>query len=266
MGEFKNSIKIQQYPNHIINILKQHLLDTKTFSYNGYMRQLNFPISSNYSNLETLRKNQNYILISKLLFIMLLLFLEIFPENGEYLEMANLEGLSSSLKSLSLRLASIDRSSFIGNLYSLKVLNLDIKSRINNDMLIQLFEICPNIEELYLGGEFSSINLDNFVNLKKLKLSGNLLIDFNFDLFENISTQLEHLFIEFSNMNNKRIGKLLCRHNFRNLSQLTVSKSKVSRFEKNLFDGFPIIQSLNVIFNRKLIKNFIKKHFRIYII
>ena len=111
----------------------------------------------------------------------------------------------------------------------MKQLALHIESEINNDVLIKLLEICPNIEELYLNGDFSNINLDNFVNLKKLALRGNLLDEFNFDLFKNISNQLEDLEIAFYNMNCEIISKLFYGHNFPNLFSLDISDSKIRR-------------------------------------
>ena len=121
-------------------------------------------------------------------------------------------------------------------------------------MLIKLFEICPNIEELYLDGQFSNINLDSFIHLKKLSLYGEMLDGFNFDLFANICNQLEDLEIALNNLNNKIILKLFYGHNFRNLLSLDISKSKNTRLEKTLFDGFPILHSLNLSENVKLKK------------
>jgi hypothetical protein len=51
-----------QYPNHVINIRKQDLLNIKTFSYNGFASELNLSKCSTYlSNLETLSKNSNIL-------------------------------------------------------------------------------------------------------------------------------------------------------------------------------------------------------------
>jgi hypothetical protein len=125
----------------------------------------------------------------------------------EYLEKANLEGLSS-LKSLTLNVASIEQSSF-GNLYSLNELFLFIKSEINNELIAKLLELCPNIEESTLYGQFSNINLDSFVNLKKLRLWGDILKGFNFDLFNNVCNQLEELLIQLKNIDDESVSKLL---------------------------------------------------------
>lgn len=167
-----------------------------------------------------------------------------------YLERVGIEDLSS-LKSLSLVLASIEGNSF-GNLDSLKKLTLFVQSKINNNSLTKLFEICPNIEELSLVGEFSDINFDIFVSLKRLKLCGNLLSDFNFDLFENICNRLEELSVKFYNMNDERISKLICSHFFPKLLKLEIISSKITRLEKELFDRFPALQSINVSHNTEL--------------
>ena len=119
-------------------------------------------------------------------------------------------------------------------------------------MIIKLLEICPNIEKVNLSNTFSNINLNCFVNLKNLSLYGNLMDDFNFDLFKNICNQLEDLSIELFNMNDEIISKLLYGHNFPNLSKLNISCSKITRLEKRLFDGFPILQSFKLSDNREL--------------
>ena len=174
---------------------------------------------------------------------------------NDYLERATIDGFSS-LKSLSLRLVSIEGCSFT-NLNSLRNVGLDVKSEINNEMLTKLFEMCPNIEELYLTGDFANISFDRFFNLKRLKLCGNLLDDFNFDVFKTICFQLEELSIKIKNMDDESIAKLLCGHNFPSLLSLKVSKSKITRLEKKLLDGFPMIQILKVF-----IENWKKKRLK----
>ena len=119
-------------------------------------------------------------------------------------------------------------------------------------MSTNLFEICPNIEELYLYANFSNVCFDSLCNLKKLKLYGYLLDGFNFDLFENICSQLEELSIKFENMNDESIVKLLYGRNFAELSTLRISYSDITKLEKKLFDGFPMLQSLKVSKNPKL--------------
>ena len=167
-----------------------------------------------------------------------------------HLERVNIEGLSS-LKSLSLKLESIEENSF-GKMNSLKELTLDVKNEINNDMSTKLFETCPNIEKLCLNGKFSNINLDNFVNLKNLELHGDILDGFNFDLFKNICKQLEKLSIEFKNIDDESTSKLLYGHSFPYVSYINISNSKITRFEKKLFDGFPMLQLLGVALNSEL--------------
>ena len=59
---FFDHLQTQQYPNHVINIRKQDLLNIKTFSYSGFARELNLSNCSTYlSNLETLSKNSNIL-------------------------------------------------------------------------------------------------------------------------------------------------------------------------------------------------------------
>lgn len=115
----------------------------------------------------------------------------------------------------------------------------------------KLFEMSPNIEELILGGDFSNLNLDRFVNLKKLELYGNLSTSFNYGLFENIY-QLEEVRIRFDNINNESITKLFNAHNFSNLLTLSIGFSKITRLEKKIFNGFPTLQTLFIHDNRQL--------------
>ena len=50
-----------------------------------------------------------------------------------------------------------------------------------------------------------------------------------------------------------KISKLLCGHNFSSIRFLMIFEcKKITRFEKNLFDGFPMLQSLRVICNKGL--------------
>lgn len=158
-----------------------------------------------------------------------------------------IEGLSS-LKSLKLRLASIERNS-IGNMSSLRNLYLNFKSDFNNDLTTKLFEIFPNIEDLFLCGHFSNMNFDSFFNLKELflnGLNGDTLYNFNFDVFKNICNQLEGLFIYYNLINNVNMSKLLYGHYFPNLKVLFIKLSHITRLEKKLFNGFPMLQSLHV--------------------
>ena len=165
-----------------------------------------------------------------------------------YLKQVRIDGLSS-LNSLSLKLESIE-GSFVSNMYSLQTLCLNVRNSINIDSSIKLFEIFPNIEGLALDGQFSNINLDNFIRLKKLSLCGVLLDDFNFDLFKNIRNQLEELSISFKNMNDETISKLFYGNCFPNISFLRISNIK--KLEKKMLDGFPMLQSLCVCHNNEL--------------
>ena len=165
-----------------------------------------------------------------------------------------IEGLISLL----LRLDSIEESSF-SYMYSLRHLELHVNSEINNDMSTNLFEVFPNIEELHLRGQFSNINFDGFANLKKLKLSGNLLNSFNFDIFKNICNQLEEINIDFDNMDDIHIYQLFNGHYFSNLSNLVIRSSRITRLG-NLFDQFSMLQSL-IVYQCKQLKTIDKNAF-----
>ena len=133
---------------------------------------------------------------------------------------------------------------------SLRKLDLKVLRDLNNSFFTKLFEICPNIEELSLHGRYLNINIEGFVNLKKLTLVGNLMDNFNFK--KSMCKQLEELDIFFYNMNDESISKLLCSLCFPNLSKLRIDSSKITRLEKKLFEGFPMLKSLYVLHNSEL--------------
>lgn len=88
----------------------------------------------------------------------MLLFLDMHQYNYKHLEYVNMEGISS-IKNLTLRVESIENGGSFGNLNQLNLLSLKVKSEINNALTTKLFEICPNIEYLFLNGQFSNVNL-----------------------------------------------------------------------------------------------------------
>ena len=114
----------------------------------------------------------------------------------------------------------------------------------NESMTMNLFYHLPNIENLALNGKMSNFNLDSLVNLRYLKLKGTIYKDFNFDLLKNICNHLQTLEICIKNLDNEGIAKLLYGHHFPNLTDLTIYGNKMTRLEKKLFDGFPILQLL----------------------
>ena len=166
------------------------------------------------------------------------------------MDQVNLNGLTS-LESLKLSLPSLEGSSF-GKPNLLKDLTLKVESELNKESSIKLFEMFPNIEELYLEGRFSSLSFDSFVNLKKLSICGSILNNFNFDLLKIICSQLEYLRIELDNINNKDLSLLLNGHYFPNVKTLGIYSSKITRLEEKLFVGFPNLQSLFVNMNHAL--------------
>ena len=244
----------QQYPSHVISFRKQDLLNItiiKSRNTQDDLREVYLNCSSNNfsSKLEVLGKTAFIFFCQIEISLYFMWILDLFP-TCYYLKRVRLEGISS-LNSLALCLESIEESYF-GKQSSLKTLRLQIKNEINNESSTNLFQMCPNIEEMYLYGDFSDINFDMFCNLKKLKLYGNLLDGFNFDLFKNIRIQLEELSIKFENMDDESIIKLLYGRNFPKISSLRICNSKITRLEKKLFDGFPMLQSLKVSHNQEL--------------
>lgn len=164
----------------------------------------------------------------------------------EYPDEANFKDLTS-LKYLNFGVTSLEKCSF-KNCSSLKTVILSLKSPINFDIQTKLFDYLPNIEELGLDGKFGDLNLDNLYNLKILS---SLNDNFNFDLFKNICNQLEELNIRYD-LNNEIMFKLFDGHNFTNLKSLNISDSKITRIEKKLFDGFPMLEKLMIYLNSEI--------------
>ena len=158
----------------------------------------------------------------------------------------NLDGLSS-IYFLHLGLDSLEGLS-IRNLSSLRHLELSFFNRFQIDSTIQskVFNDLPNIEYLSLHADLlSNFNLDSLVSLKSLTLEGNLDKDFNFDLLKNLCHKLKKLTIKIYNLDNKSLDKLFCGHHFSILDVFTIRlPNDMTKLEKKLFNGFPMLQSL----------------------
>ena len=124
---------------------------------------------------------------------------------------------------------------------------------LNENISRQIFENLPNIKELELNGGFSEIYLDDLVNLEKLSISGNLIgKNFNFALFETLCDHLKELSIHIRYINDKDISKLFYGYSFPNLVKLDIKFSQITKLEKELFESFPMLQSLIITNNSKL--------------
>ena len=223
----------QRYPSYVMSFHKRDLLNIETIGNRNVkdkIAEVNLNCISNYlSKLEFLGKDVNlfnYFYVICYLKLLLYVFLEL-NRLSDYLERVRIENLSS-LKSLSLTLDSIEESYF-RNLNSLRILRLDVNRDINNEFSTRLFVIFPKIEELHLHGQFSNINFDSFVNLKKLSLYGILFDDFNFDVFDNICNQLKEINVKLENMNDESFTRLFYGRNFSNLFKFNIVSSKITR-------------------------------------
>lgn len=113
--------------------------------------------------------------------------------------------------------------------------------------MIKLFDLSPNIEILYLEGNFSYFSLDNLVNLKQLSLAGTIHDDFNLDIFKNSCNQLEELIISLANFDDRTFLQLFNGHQFSNLKNLIFRESYIKRVDKKFIDGFPMIERLWIV-------------------
>lgn len=160
-----------------------------------------------------------------------------------------IEGFSS-LRSLTLKANSTEVNFSIKNLESLKCLRL-YTFKIDQDILTRLLDQLQHIQELVLDGNLSYINLDNLVNLKCLTLCGTLNEScFNFELFKNLSNQLERLTIVLTNIDEKTLSKLFDIHYFSNLNYFAIYKFNLKRLEKQFLNRFlfPMLRELSIGF------------------
>lgn len=165
-------------------------------------------------------------------------------ESNKPFDIVKIEGLSA-IKYISLKCFSAEQVK-LRNLCKLRSLALKLSEPIDSNIQLNLFDYLPNIEKLELDGNFSNFNLDSLVSLKNLSLIGILMDGFNLDLFTNISNQLENIVISCSNLDDKHLAKLFYDHNFPYLLHFEMTESRITKIEKKLFDGFPMVQKLNI--------------------
>lgn len=151
----------------------------------------------------------------------------------------NVEGLPS-LTGLNLGVNSSEVHFSIRKLPSLEFLGLTMSCSIDENIISQLLDQVPHIQELRLFGNFSHFNLDHLVNLKQLLLLGTINENFDYDLLKNLCNQLEILKIVLTNSDvNKLSG-----HHFPNLQNFCISNCNVKILKKEFFDRFPMLQNL----------------------
>ena len=202
-----------------------------------------------------------------MIYIYFLFFLIAITEENESVNI-ELDGFYS-LEYLKL---NINRFSMrVRNVPSLKHLVIECEF-FNESLSKRIFENLPNIKELELNGVFSDINLNDLVNLEKLKLTGKIFdqnfyfdnlekkffsgqIDynfFNFGLFENLCNQLEELSIDISNIDDEMFSQLFYDQHFSRLKRLHIMNSEITKLEKEIFEGFPMLQYLSITGNKRL--------------
>ena len=166
------------------------------------------------------------------------------------IEEMKIENLSS-LNSLNCYFGSVERIS-LKNLFALNELTINAKRYVNSDFLEMIINDCSNIESLSLDGSLSKFNLDKLQKLKKLKLNGNLMDNFDFDIFKNLCHQLTDLKILCNNIDNEMLFKMFNDLQFLKLSFFSISSDKITRLDKNLFDRFPMLTYLSIFVSENL--------------
>ena len=138
--------------------------------------------------------------------------------------------------------AEVDFS--IRNLRSLTSLCLSLGYTIDQSILTKLLDQLKNIQKLYLRGDISYLNLDDLFNLKLIYIEGTLSTNFNFELFKNLSKQLECLMISFSNIDEKTFAKLFDGLNFPYLIDFHIWECNMKRLNKEFLNHFPMLIQL----------------------
>ena len=126
-------------------------------------------------------------------------------------------------------------------------LNYDIKTNFSLNSKYDNY----SLEDIKLHGTFSYFNLDKFMNLKKLSLYGNINKSFNFELFKNLSNQLEHLWIQFyltTLVDEETFLKMFEGRHFSNLKFLYLNQCCCMKsLKKNFIDRFPTLEDFRMI-------------------
>lgn len=150
----------------------------------------------------------------------------------------NLERLSS-LKDLYFAANSAEVEFSFKNLNSLRYFYMSIKSsKIDENLMTRILEQIPTIEELYLHGNISYINLDRLVNLRELSNAGTFDTEnFNFDLLKNLCKQLEKLKIVLKDLDEKSFFKLFDGCNFPYVVYFTLRFLKEKRLKKRIYQS-----------------------------
>lgn len=157
----------------------------------------------------------------------------------------NIKGLSS-LETLFLGANSSEVQFTMKNLTSLSRLGLSLTDTIDEDIITGLLDQVPHIQELHLDGNLGYFNLDHLVNLRVLKIFETINEDFNLDLFKNLSDQLENIWIEVTNIDEKILVKLFDGCDFPYLVDFTVRFGNIKRLNKELFNGFSTLKRLRI--------------------
>lgn len=96
-----------------------------------------------------------------------------------------------------------------------------------------IFDYLPSIENLELCGSFSNVNWDSLINLKSLKLHGEIMVDFNVDSFANLCNRLEKLAVNFSNLDIIIITRIFKRLLFKCNIKYSLLSAIVSNYFNN---------------------------------
>ena len=158
----------------------------------------------------------------------------------------NIEGLCS-LKTLQLSAFTNKVDLSIKNLPSLINFSFYCSCTMDQNFVTKLLhQVTTHIQEVCLFGNLSYFNLDNFVNLRVLEISGNINENFNFELFKNLCNQLENIKLGFGEIDEKTLFKLFDGYNFPYLVDFTLLYLNIKRLKKEFINHLPIHKKLNI--------------------
>ena len=117
--------------------------------------------------------------------------------------------------------------------------------KIDESFVKRLLDQVPNIQELHLDGKLSYFTLDDFVNLRTLSIGGKIDESFNFEIFKNLSKQLENITIGLF-INEEIFFKLFDGYNFPYLQDFSIENIEMKRLKKEFINRLPKHTRLNI--------------------
>lgn len=159
----------------------------------------------------------------------------------------NIENLPF-LRFLRLKLRSVERIT-LNTLHNLRKLFLYI-TNLQTSLQADLCEQVPHIEKLAVKFDSLQFSYEYIMEERKLSISFKSIKDIDFSPIDPISDKIERLQINKSIIDSTKLVNV-CSH-FRNVYDLAIYDSYISKIEKRMFEGSPNLRSLALHYNRNI--------------